>query len=180
MNPYLSAALDPQLAEMRRQSQINLQPSMAKLTQAGGFGGGRQAIMESEAARNLLAEQNKTVGQGYATAFDKAMQQFNTEQGRGLEAQTATNNYGLAAIARQQDVGAAQREIEQQGITADMKQFEEEKDDPYKQLMRKQAIFQGLPITAQAAVPQTQTGAQQAGASIADVTALLKTLKLID
>ena len=61
----------------------------------------------------------------------------------------------------------------------DMK-FEEEKDDPYKQLMRKQAIFQGLPVNAQAAIPQTQTGAQQAGASLADVTALLKTLKLID
>jgi hypothetical protein len=57
MNPYLESVLQPQLAELRRQSDINLQPSMAKLTQAGGYGGGRQAIMESEANRNLLQEQ---------------------------------------------------------------------------------------------------------------------------
>ena len=36
MNPYLSAALNPQMEEMRRQSQLNLQPNMAKVTQAGG------------------------------------------------------------------------------------------------------------------------------------------------
>ena len=107
------------------------------------------------------------------------LQQFNTEQGRGLEAQTATNNYGLAAIAKQQDVGAAQREIEQQGITADRAQFEEEKDDPYKQLMRKQAIFQGLPVSAQAAVPQAQTGAQQTAAGLKETVALLKELGYI-
>jgi len=180
MNPYLMSALNPQLEEARRQSQITQLGNQAKATQAGAFGGGRSAIMEAETQRNLGTNLSNITGQGYKDAYDKAMQQFNTEQGRGLEAQNATNTYGLAALARQQDVGAAQREIEQQGITADMKQFEEEKDDPYKQLMRKQAIFQGLPITAQAAVPQTQTGAQQAGASIADVTALLKTLKLID
>jgi hypothetical protein len=34
---------------------------MAKMTQAGGYGGSRQAIMESEANRNLLQEQNKTI-----------------------------------------------------------------------------------------------------------------------
>jgi hypothetical protein len=180
MNPYLMSALNPQLEEARRQSQITQLGNQAKATQAGAFGGGRSAIMEAETQRNLGTNLANITGTGYKDAYDKAMQQFNTEQGRGLEAQNATNTYGLAALARQQDVGAAQREIEQQGITADMKQFEEEKDDPYKQLMRKQAIFQGLPITAQAAVPQTQTGAQQAGASIADVTALLKQLKLID
>lgn len=180
MNPYLMSALNPQLEEARRQSQITQLGNQAKATQAGAFGGGRSAIMEAETQRNLGTNLANITGTGYKEAYDKAMQQFNTEQGRGLEAQTATNNYGLAAIARQQDVGASQREIEQQGITADMKQFEEEKDDPYKQLMRKQAIFQGLPITAQAAVPQTQSAGQQAGASLADVTALLKTLKLID
>jgi hypothetical protein len=180
MNPYLMASLNPQLEEARRQSQISQLGNQAKYAAQGAFGGGRSAIMEAESQRNLERNLAGITGTGYKEAYDKAMQQFNTEQGRGLEAQTATNTYGLAALARQQDVGAAQREIEQQGITADRAQFEEEKDDPYKQLMRKQAIFQGLPITAQAAIPQTQTGAQQAGASLADVTALLKTLKLID
>lgn len=149
MNPYLSAALNPQMEEMRRQSQLNLQPNMAKLTQAGGYGGSRQALMNSEANRNLLQEQNKTLGQGYQTAFDKAMGQFNTEQNRGLEAQSATNAYGLQALSKQAELGGQQRDIEQQGITADRAQFEEEKQDPYKKLTFQQSLLQGLPVQAQ-------------------------------
>lgn len=78
MNPYLQSVLQPQLAEMRRQAEITNQSGLGALTKAGAFGGGRQAIMESEAGRNLLQEQNKTIGQGYSNAYDKAMQQFNT------------------------------------------------------------------------------------------------------
>jgi len=179
MNPYLMAALNPQLEEARRQSQITQLGNQAKATQQGAFGGGRSAIMEAETQRNLGTNLSNITGQGYKDAYDKAMQQFNTEQGRGLEAQNATNTYGLAALAKQQEVGAAQREIEQQGITADLKQFEEEKDDPYKQLMRKQAIFQGLPISAQAAVPQAQSGAQQTAGGIRETIALLRELGVI-
>jgi len=135
MNPYLQSVLTPQLDEMRRQSQINLQPGLAKLTQAGGFGGGRQAIMESEANRNLLQEQNKTIGQGYANAYDKAMQQFNTEQGQAK---------GLAELMAQQ--GAAQRGIEQEGITADLNEFNAQRDYPQKMLQFQQSMLQGLPV----------------------------------
>jgi hypothetical protein len=149
MNPYLSAALNPQMEEMRRQSQLNLQPNMAKLTQAGGFGGSRQALMGSEANRNLLQEQNKTLGAGYQTAFDKAMGQFNTEQNRGLESQRDTNAYGLQALQKQADLGGQQRAIEQEGITADRAQFEEEKQDPYKKLQFQQSLLSGLPVAAQ-------------------------------
>ena len=176
MNPFLMASLNPQLEEARRQSQISQLGNQAKYAAQGAFGGGRSAIMEAEGQRNLERNLAGITGTGYKDAYDKAMQQFNTEQGRGLEAQTATNNYGLAAIARQQDVGASQREIEQQGITADRAQFEEEKDDPYKQLMRKQAIFQGLPISAQAAVPQAQSGAQRTAGGLKETLALLREL----
>jgi hypothetical protein len=178
MNPYLSAALDPQLAEMRRQSQINLQPSMAKLTQAGGFGGGRQAIMESEAARNLLAEQNKTVGQGYATAFDKAMQQFNTEQGRQMEADKASeasrqygSDFGLKSLNELQEAGKAQRDIEAEGIAADKKQFEEARDWDLKMAQIKQGLFSGMPVATQVNTQNTNpiTEWLQSGNTIAEL-----------
>ena len=149
MNPYLSAALNPQMEEMRRQSQLNLQPNMAKLTQAGGYGGSRQALLQSESNRNLQTQQNAALGQGYQTAFDKAMSQFNTEQNRGLESQRDTNAYGLQALSKQAELGGQQRDIEQQGITADRAQFEEEKQDPYKKLTFQQSLLQGLPVQAQ-------------------------------
>ncbi len=147
MNPYLQSVLQPQLEEMRRQSDINLQPSMAKLTQAGGYGGGRQAIMESEANRNLLQEQNKTIGQGYANAYDKAMGQFNTEQGQAK-----------ALADMMSEAGGQQRGIEQQGISADYNEFLAQRDDPMKKTQYLQSMLQGLPIST-----VTNTAAQQSG-----------------
>jgi hypothetical protein len=139
MNPYLQNVLQPQLAELNRQSQINLQPGLAKLTAAGGYGGGRQAIMESEANRNLLQEQNKTIGQGYSNAYDKAMQQFNTEQG---QAKTLADMMS--------GVGATDRAIESEGITADKLQFEEARENPYKMVQFQNSLLQGMPLSSQA------------------------------
>jgi methyl coenzyme M reductase beta subunit len=53
MNPYLQAALNPQIEEARRQAQITRLGDANRLTQAGAYGGSRQAIMESELNRNL-------------------------------------------------------------------------------------------------------------------------------
>ena len=149
MNPYLMAALNPQLEEARRQSQITQMMNDAQLTKAGAFGGGRQAIMNAETQRNLGTNLANITGTGYASAYDKAMQQFNTEQGRGMEAQKMLNDYGMNALAAQQGAGTVQRQIEQEGITADMKQFEEEKLDPYKKLQFQQSLLQGLPLQTQ-------------------------------
>jgi hypothetical protein len=147
MNPYLDSVLQPQLAELRRQSDINLQPGLAKMTQAGGYGGGRQAIMESEANRNLLQEQNKAIGTGYSNAYDKAMGQFNTEQG---QAKTLADMMSEA--------GGQQRGIEQQGISADYNEFLAQRDDPMKKTQYLQSMLQGLPIST-----VTNTAAQQSG-----------------
>jgi len=135
MNPYLQAVLTPQLDELRRQNDITNMNTNAKMTQAGAFGGGRQAILNAENNRNLMQEMNKTVGQGYATAYDKAMNQFNTEQGQAK---------GLAELIAQQ--GATQRGIEQEGITADLNEFNAQRDYPQKMLQFQQSMLQGLPV----------------------------------
>ena len=149
MNPYLMAALQPQIDEARRQGEIQRIQDAGRLTQAGAFGGSRQAIMESELNRNLLQNLAGITGSGYASAYDRAMQQFNTEQGRGMEAQTAANTYGLAALTRQAELGGIERGIEQTGIDADRLQFEEERDFPFKQVQYMQSLLQGLPVAAQ-------------------------------
>ena len=170
MNPYLESVLAPQMEEMRRQSKLNLQPGLAKLTQAGGFGGGRQAIMESEAARNLLSEQNKTVGQGYASAYDKAMGQFNTEQGQSKDLVNMLAN-----------AGAAERGIEQEGITADYNEFLAQRDDPMKKTQYLQSMLQGLPISTVTNTPLPKSGIGQLVEAFGGMTQLedaLKKLKL--
>jgi len=135
MNPYLQSVLTPQLEELRRQNDITNMGTNAKMTQAGAFGGGRQAIMNAENNRNMMQEMNKTVGQGYANAYDKAMGQYNTEQGQAK---------GLAELMAQQ--GASQRGIEQEGITADLNEFNAQRDYPQKMLQFQQSMLQGLPV----------------------------------
>ena len=149
MNPYIQASLDPQLNEARRQAEISRLGDAARLSKAGAYGGSRQAIMESELNRNLMQKQADITGIGYNTAYDKAANQFNIEQGRGMEAQTAANQYGLSALGRQADLGAVQRGIEGEGIAADYGQFKEERDFPFKQVQYQQSLLQGMPLAAQ-------------------------------
>jgi len=138
MNPYLQSVLTPQMEELRRQNDITNMKANAGLTSAGAFGGGRQAIMNAENNRNLMQEMNKTVGQGYANAYDKAMQQFNTEQGQGI---------GLANLMAGQ--GAIERAIESEGIAADKDAFEAARANPYKMVQFQQSLLSGLPLAAQ-------------------------------
>lgn len=146
MNPYLQASLDPQIAEARRQSEITNMMNNAKLTQAGGYGGSRQAIMNSENQRNLLQNLAGITGTGYNTAYNNAQAQFNAEQGRQQTAQNATNEYGLAALQKQADLGAVERSISSEDVAARKKQFEEERDDPYKKVSYQSSLLQGLPV----------------------------------
>ena len=149
MNPYLEASLNPQIAEMRRQADITRIADAGRLTKAGAYGGSRQAIMESEGNRALMDKLSGITGTGYKDAYDKAMTQFNREQGRGQTAQDATNQYGLAALQKQTDVGGIERGIETEGLTADKAQFESERDFPLKQVQYMQSLLQNLPLATQ-------------------------------
>ena len=166
MNPYLQSVLQPQLEELRRQSEINLQPSLAKMTQSGGYGGGRQAIMESEANRNLLQEQNKAIGTGYASAYDKAMGQFNVEQG---QAKTLADMMSEA--------GGQQRGIEQQGISADYNEFLAQRDDPMKKVQFLQSMLQGLPISTVTNTPAQMSGLGSLVSSVGGMGSIMDSLK---
>jgi hypothetical protein len=97
MNPYLQASLNPQLEEARRQSQITQQGNAAKMTQAGAFGGGRQAILDAETQRSLGANLANITGTGYNTAYNNAQQQFNADQARKIQEAQLKAQYGMSA-----------------------------------------------------------------------------------
>jgi hypothetical protein len=154
MNPYLSAALDPQLQELRRQGQITNLANQAQATKMGAFGSSGSALMQTEGQRNTLDKMQEALGQGYSTAYDKAMAQYNADQDRSMGAQKDTEasrqfsaKYGLDTLDRLGTAGATQRDIEQQGITADKTQFEEAREFPYKQVQFQKSLLTGLPIT---------------------------------
>jgi hypothetical protein len=163
MNPYLEASLNPQIAEMRRQADITRIGDASRLTKAGAYGGSRQAIMESEGNRALMDKLSGITGTGYKDAYDKAMAQFNVEQGRGQTAQDMANQYGLAALQKQTDVGGVERGIESEGLMADRAQFETERDYPLKQVQYMQSLLQNLPLETQSYSYTQPSAVSQAG-----------------
>jgi hypothetical protein len=81
MSPYMQNVVDVQQKEAIRQKQIADQGLQAQATRAGAFGGSRDAIMRSEADRNLATQLGSIQATGLQNAYQQGMGQFNTEQG---------------------------------------------------------------------------------------------------
>jgi hypothetical protein len=126
------------------------------MTQAGAFGGSRGAIMDAETQRSLGTNMANIVGTGYNTAYDKAREQFNAEQNRGLDTQRETEksrqysaDFGLKSLDDLMKAGTTQRGIEAEGIAADKRQFEEQQARPYTNLEFQRKMLTDLPIGAE-------------------------------
>jgi hypothetical protein len=151
MNPYIQASLDPQLKELKRQSDIARLDDAARLTKAGAFGGSRQAIMESEGRRNLLDKQQDVIGQGYRTAFDTGASRFAADQAAQERSRQFGADFGLQSVRGLADLGEVQRGITSEGLAADKAQFQEERDFAYKMPQYQLGLLSGLPIGASTA-----------------------------
>jgi hypothetical protein len=165
MNPFIQTALQPQLDEMRRQAEISRLNTAGRLSKAGAFGGGRQAIMESELLRNLGQQQALTTGKAYETAFDKAMGQYNRSREQQLQ--------DVGALA---GLGAQERQIEQQGIEQLRGEFEKQRQFPYEQLKFQQSMLTGLPIGSTTVTPNSST-ISDLGLTVSQVGQLSKWLE---
>ena len=86
MNPFLSKILNPQLDEARRNADIQRMKNNAQLIKSNAFGGGAQAIYDTENQRNLQTNLANITGKGYDTAFNSAQTQYNADQDRLLKA----------------------------------------------------------------------------------------------
>lgn len=119
MNPFVQQALEPELAELRRQSEISRLNDASRLTQAGAFGGSRQAIMESELNDNMMRLMAERAGKGYRDAYSEAGNMFTSDEARNLDAQRLGEQsrqfgagFGLDALSQ------AARARESQGAMA--------------------------------------------------------------
>ena len=169
MNPYIQAALEPQYEQARRQADIAQQALQSQYAKAGAYGGARQGIAEAELQRGLLDRMADITGQGYSQAYQQAADLFGREQ-----------DYGLRALAAQQTGGAQQRAIEQQGVAADIGQFREERDYPYKQVQYMQSLLQGLPISTQTYQYAEPSTASQFMSGAGGILGLLDTMGLFN
>lgn len=162
MNPYMQQVLDPQMAELRRQYGISGVQQQGAATQAGAFGGSREAIMNAENQRNLMNAQNQAIGNAYNQAFGAAQNQYNQGQGFQLQAnQAAMQGAGQLAglgqqeLAAQQGIyglqnqtGAQQQALEQAKINQAMTDYANAQQYPLMQLGTMSNMLRGLPMQA--------------------------------
>jgi hypothetical protein len=176
MTPYLQGALQPQYDAANRQALIAAQNLQSQYGKAGAYGGSRQGVAEAELQRGLLDRMAGITGQGYQDAFTQAQNQFNEEARRQMEAQQNTNQYGLDVSRAMQDAGMTQRNIAGQGIAADVAQFEQERDYPYKQIQFMQSLLQGLPLETQSYQYYEPSGLQSLAGGANDISSILDVL----
>jgi hypothetical protein len=148
MNPYIQASLNPQLAELQRQSEIARMSDAGRLTKAGAYGGSRQAIMESEGRRNLLDKQAGLIGAGYKSAYDTGLGQFNKEREAEEASRQFGAGFGLKTVDQLANLGNVQRGITSEGLAADKAQFEEERNFAYEMPKYQLGLLSGLPTGA--------------------------------
>ena len=190
MNPYLEAVLEPQRREATRQADISRMQTAGRLAQAGAYGGSRQAIMEAEGQRNLQTMLGDITGKGYASAYDaaRAQRQADIDAGlRGLAAQTsatqaltqagtAEQSAGLQNLQQQLAAGQQQRDIEQQGLTADYNQYLRELQYPQQQLEFQRNMIAGLPVASSSFYQPAPSAFQSAAGGAGTALELLKIL----
>jgi hypothetical protein len=87
MSPYMQNVVDIQQREAQRQGDIAGTQLASQATKSGAFGGGRQAIMQSEAARNLATQKGDIQARGLQSSYEQAQNQFNADQARRMQAQ---------------------------------------------------------------------------------------------
>jgi hypothetical protein len=181
MNPYLQMSLAPQLAEANRQYDIGATKQQSAATQAGAFGGSREAIMAAENERNRNQGLNSIIGQGYNNAFNQAQNQYNQNNqtqlaGYGLMntaasnlGQLGQNQYGqeMGINQLQNQYGTAQQNLAQTGLNNAYQDFQNQQNYPYKQLGFMSDMIRGLPLGQQSTTAMYQgapTALQTVGA----------------
>ena len=84
-NPYESQVVNQSLQDLERARQMQANQLGAQASQAGAFGGSRQAIMESELGRNYLDQAARTASGLRQAGFQNAQQLAGQDIGFGLQ-----------------------------------------------------------------------------------------------
>ncbi len=161
MSPYIQNALDPQMREAARQSDIMGQQNQARAVQQGAFGGSRSAIVEAERQRNLGQQQSDIYGRGMQSAFEQARQaqQFGSTlglqgYGQATSAAGALGQLGQTQFGQQQQamqsqaqMGAQQQARQQQMLDQAYQDFLSQRGHSQQQVAFMSDILRGGPLS---------------------------------
>jgi len=147
MSPYIQSVIEQQQRDAQRQSDIAGTQQQAQATQAGAFGGSRDAIMRAERERNLALQKGDITATGMQNAFNAAQQQFNADQAKRLQGYSLLGQQGQAALGIQNQLGGQQQQQAQNMINVGQQQYAAEQNYPFKNLGFMSDIIRGAPLT---------------------------------
>lgn len=159
MNPYLQQSLAPQLQLLNQQYGIEQAKQQGAATQAGAFGGSREALMSGLVNQNQSLAQQKMISEGYNQAFNQAQQAqqygagLNLQgMGQGIQAAGQLGGLGTAQLGAQTSVlgtqsqfGGQQQAMQQQAIDQSIQNYQNAQNYPYMQLGFMSDLIRGTP-----------------------------------
>ena len=138
MSPYMQNVVDVEKRGAIRDYQVGNTMQQAQATQAGAFGGGREAIQRAERERGLMGTLGGIQARGAQSAFDQASNQFRQGIQQGVAVNQLQNQYG----------GQMQQQA-QRPLDMAYQDFQNQQNYPYKQLGFMSDLVRGMPLGSQ-------------------------------
>ena len=176
MSPYQQAVVDIQKREALRDANKLQQQIGASAVGAGAFGGSRQALAETELARQTGQRLADIQAVGSQQAFQQAMNQLSADRAASLAAGqqfaglgAQQQQLGLAGLGALETVGGTQQAQQQKALDIAYEDFARETTRPSQQVQEMSSVLRGfnLPVstytTSQAQQAPPTFGQQAAG-----------------
>jgi hypothetical protein len=138
MSPYMQNVVDVEKRGAIRDYQVGNTMQQAQATQAGAFGGGREAIQRAERERGLMGTLGGIQSRGAQAAYDQAANQFR----QGIQ-----QNMGINQLQNQ--YGGQMQQQAQRPLDMAYQDFQNQQNYPYKQLGFMSDMIRGLPLGQQ-------------------------------
>ena len=176
MSPYQQAVIDIQKREALRDAEKLQQQIGASAVGTGAFGGSRQALQESELARQTGQRLADIQAVGSQQAYQQAMNQLASDRAASLAAGqqfaglgAQQQQLGLAGLGALETVGGTQQAQQQRAFDIAYEDFARETTRPSQQVQEMSSVLRGfnLPVSTYATTQTQQAppsfGQQAAG-----------------
>ena len=175
MSPYQQAVVDIEKREAQKAFEQNVLPKVRQAQiAAGAFGGTRGTLLEAQSLADQARLLSDIQTKGSQAAFQDARAALDAQRTRAGQGATQLANIapqalktGLAELGAQQSVGEQRQAQTQVALDEAYRQFLQEREQPYTDMQKYQAVVTGAPLTttqfAAPPPPQPSLGQQLIG-----------------
>jgi hypothetical protein len=193
MNPYMENVIGNALSDIERKEMASAENIDAQASKASAFGGSRQAIQQAENTRNFAEIAAKTAAELRSQGYEDAANRVQADAQRQMQADLANqaadmsgaelrmrgagqiadmagqlSDSDLRRLGVEQEMGALERQVEQERLAAEYEQFMNAYNDRYRRANAQISILGGTPQVVDSTSTVTQTGGPGIGGLLGD------------